>query len=208
MINSIIPTVFYIQTIYSSAFFSVSTSVFNNEGTTILQLRGPFTISLSLTPSVTLSGIITSDTNSGSCSFKDLSIASAGTYTLTASSGSLLPGSIQLTIISLSVTSLTVSISPSSVSAFFEFQVTVTLFDQRNQVFTSSSSVNLLLSSNFLGTTSKTTTSGSVIFSLYSISSGTFLIEAWSSSVTGSASITILKPKVVFTSLSSTVFFI
>ena len=50
---------------------------------------GPYSITLTLSPSGTFSGTLTGDTTNGQKEFSGLQVASSGTYTITASSDNL-----------------------------------------------------------------------------------------------------------------------
>lgn len=177
----------------------------NNQGSAVLQVRGPFTLTLSLSPSVALTGTKTSTTSSGNASFSSMSIATPGNYVLTVSNTGMISGDFSITIIALAVSSMTISISPNPVSAYFNFDVTVTLLDQQNRLFTSASTIDLNIGTNFIGTITKSTSTGSAVFSLYSKVSGLYTIQAVCSSVSISSTINILQNLIKVVSVSPTV---
>lgn len=117
----------------------------------------------------------------------------------------MISGTIPIEIIALDLNSMSISFSINPITAYFSFDVAVKLFDQRSQLLTQSSLVDLNVESNFIGIKTKSTSTGTVIFSLYSTTSGSFIIQAVSSSTTISSAIIIYQLLIKVISVSKTV---
>jgi hypothetical protein len=191
-----------------NSIFSVDVQVYDNTGATAITTYGPFSITIALDPSGTLTGSLSASTSSGKASFTSLQITTYGDYKISASSNDMLTG-YSSTFTILTLRSMSLSSSPSSLSAYFSFTVTVLLKDQNGGTWTSSSTVDLS-GSNLFGNSglSKTTSTGSASFQVYVTISGVVTITAISGSVTASFDLNIQKNLIGVTDVSHVVSFI
>lgn len=158
-------------------------------------------ITLTSTPSTSLTGTLVATSSSGTASYSGLKLITAGSNTLTASASSCTSASYVLTISAPTVTSLSMSVSNSLPSAFFDFTVTVLIFDQDGNIFTSSASV-ILTPASLGGTLTGTTSTGSVGFTVYAVSAGSLTITATCSTKTTTSTITVEQNLIKITSVS------
>jgi hypothetical protein len=156
---------------------------------------------------VTISGTTSVTTSGGISSYSSLKITSANTYTLTASSSGITPGTYSLTIIAAAVTSMTLTRSVTSISGYLDFTLTASLFDQIGISFTESSTISLTSDKVFGGQISLTTTTGSASFTVHGIESGLHTFTASCSGKSATTTVTILSNVLKFTSISPSVIF-
>lgn len=158
----------------------------------ILSTYHDFIVTVSLTPSGTITGSLSITSSSGLSSFSSLIITTVGNYNLIFSA----PGftdvqSANIQISALSLNSVTLVLSDTTISAYKTFTATVTLLDQRSGLWTTSTSITISGDKSIGGTLVQTTTSGSQIFSIYGKASGTLTLTATASGLTASKSILI-----------------
>ena len=172
--------VIIIQPANSLTSFSVTAGVYDSTGNTAESVRGPYTITLSLSPTGVTSGTWSGSTTSGVLTLSSLRILSWNTYTLTASSTNITPAvSTSFTNINY-VHTITMSSSNTSPTVNFAFTITVNLFGEDTNAFTGSCAITLTESTSSLaGTTSYTiSTTGTYGFSVYLTTVGSKSIVA------------------------------
>ena len=154
--------------------FAVAVGVYNNAGTVVESLRGPYTIALSLTPTgtysaTTFSGTTSLSTSAGVITFNTLRILSLGAFTITASSTNIDSGTYAGISTVNYAYSMTVATSIATPTRFFDFTLTATIKGEDNVAFIGSCVASLTESAgiSILGTTSVTTTTGTAVFSIY-----------------------------------------
>ena len=170
--------------------------------------NGPYTISLSLNPSGTISGTTSGQTANGNLTLSSLKITTAGTYILTAScQGFNSTSSSSFTVSDVYVISLSISMSNSSISAYFSYQTTVELKIADGSYFTQSVAVSI--SCTGMNSYSPVdNTNGIVVFNAYFTMSGDWTITAsvpasgTNQGVTQTLGITVLAPVLAITSFS------
>ena len=154
------------------------------------------TVTIATSPAVTLYGSPTATAQNGVATFSDLSIDSAGTYTIQASSGTLATGtttSITVTAAALSKLIITAE-PPSSTVAGGTFGLSVGGTDQFGNPLTTLSGTVLIALANspgvtLYGTRSEPAQSGVATFSGLSINvAGSYQIQATSGSLTAATS--------------------
>jgi hypothetical protein len=176
-ITSISPVI-SIQPSNSLTPFSVEVRVYYYGTTTLVTSYGPYSVTLSLNPSGTLSGTLTGTTSSGIVSFSNLYILSRNTFTVDASSTDLLTGSSSTFFCTNYVKTMSVSIDNSLPTVLFNHVVTVLLYGDDGAAFTGSVAVSIS-STSLTGTLSLTTSSGTATFSsVYFTLSGSEIITA------------------------------
>jgi len=146
--------------------------------TTLVTAYGPYSVTLSLSPSGTLSGTLTGTTSSGIVTFTNLYILSRNTYTLVASATGLLSGSSASFFTTNYVKTMTISIDNSSPTTLFNHAITVSLYGDDGAYYTGT--VDVTISSLTLtGTLSISTSSGVSTFnSVYFASHGSETVIA------------------------------
>jgi hypothetical protein len=186
----------------------VQVTVYQNDGTTVLTTNGPISITLGVNSGGTMSGTLTQSTSSGVASFSSIFITSAGTYNLQASASYMttVSSTSSYTVIQLALTTLTLSSTSVSYSAYKDYTLNVALKDQLNSGWTSSTIVTLSGSNVFSDSSlSCTTTSASCSYTLYCTTVGLFTVTATSGTVTGTLDITCLQIQIKVISVTSTV---
>ena len=159
--------------------FTVTVGVYNNAGTVIESVRGPYTISLSLTPTGTFSGTVSSSTSSGVISFTPLRILTWNTFTLTAQSASITSAVTAQFTTTNYVHTIGITTSDSTPSMNFAFTLTITLKGEDTNAFTGTCVIALTESTSSLaGTTSSSITGGTGQMSVYFTSTGSKTITA------------------------------
>lgn len=190
---TVTPTVMFTQPVYTTSTFSLTAGVYSNDGNTLISAYGSFSITLSLSPTGTISGTVTSNTSGGTFTFSNLKITSAGTYTVEAANTNMLTGSSSsFTITALALTTISISSSNSSPSANVQFSLTCTLKDQAGSSWTSSTILTLTATNSFVGSNSVTTATGSGVFTVYCLNSGSITFTV-SSTVTQTITLNILQ---------------
>jgi hypothetical protein len=179
-INSAFTAVIFKQPANSLVSFSVIVGVYDSTGTSVESVRGPYDVTISLSPTVTVSGTWTGHTASGSITFSSLRILTWNTYTLTASSAGMTSATTSSFTTTNYVHTITMSTSNSSPSVNFQFTVTVNLFGEDGGTFIGSCLITLTEStSSLMGITSTTiSTTGTYGFLVYLNSVGAKTIVA------------------------------
>ena len=157
----------------------------------------------------TLSGTLTRTTSAGAIIFTTLKITTAGNHIIEASCTDMVSDyTSSLAIDALALTSLTISISDTSISANVDFTVTVQTLEQSLGVWTEAASITLSSDGTLLGTLVETTSSGIATFTVYSLYSGLLTITATTGTKTKTGTITILQNKLKIESVDPTVNYI
>lgn len=176
----------------------MSVSVYDSTGSTVESSRGPYSITISLSPTGTKVGTWVLNTVSGIASFSSLRIISGSTYTLTSTSTGITSATSSLTITSY-LYSITLTSTNSSPSVGFLFTINGSLKNEDGTSFTSSCSMTLTESSGTIaGTITGSNSGGSVSFSVYFTAIGTKTISTSCPAsgsfpqVVGSVSVTVL----------------
>jgi hypothetical protein len=169
-------------------------------------------ITLSLYPESSLSGTITCTTASGTCSFNNnFQSRYAGSYVLKASATDYTDGtSSSFTVTGTAAfSSVIVSHSPTSPTAYTDFTLTVTIKDSAVIQTLNPCSVTLTESaSNTINGYSPLTITGTGDFTIYFTSSGSKTIQASCQGIIGSQTFSISSLKLIVTFPLITVFFI
>ena len=187
--------------------FAVQVGIYDNTGTTLLSGRGSFTITIALDLTGTITGTLSGTSSTGIITFSSLMVTTYDTYTLKAQSTDMIDGvSSSFTIVPLALTTITCS-TVISKTAYFSFDVSLTLKDQSLGLWTTSTSIDVTGSSTIGGTTTLTVTTGTDTFYMYGTVSGTLVITLKSGAITGTCSVEILKLSLVIYSITPTVFF-
>ena len=153
--------------------FSLTVGVYDHLGSNIETNRGPYSITLSLTPTGTFSGTVTGSTTNGVITFTSLRILSQNTFTLTASSTGVTSAvSTSFSVVNYAFT-ITLTTSNSSPSRNFAFTITATINGEDGNAFTGACTLGLTESTSaMLGTTTATTSTGTATLSIYMVSLG------------------------------------
>jgi CSLREA domain-containing protein len=174
---------------------SVTVEIRNASGTRITNATN--SVSLSISPSVSLNGTLTRTAASGLATFNDLSVNTAGSYTLSASSSGLTGATSSLFTISAgTAAALQFVQQPSTTTAGSAISpaVTVRVVDAFGNLVTSGSqTVNIGISTGGAlssgSTTSVTTVNGVATFvNLAPTTAGSYTLTASSSGLTGATS--------------------
>ena len=195
----------------SLTIFSVTVGVYDSTGASLESLRGPYSISLSLSPSGTFSASVSGTTSGGTLTLSSLRILSAGTYTLTASSSTITSATSGSFTVANYVYSMTLSVPSSSPSVNFSFTVTATLKGEDSAAYTGACSLTLA-STGVAGTLTASNSAGTATFSIYFPTIGTKTITVTAPisgsypAVTATASITILTQILKVTSFTAVIF--
>ena len=204
-INSYSPSTLYTDPIFTTTSIDCTVCVFNSQTGSIITSNGPFSIQIKSLVN-TLTGTLTKSTSNGCVSFTSLKIMYVGTTRLQAISNDKLPalGS------QIKVKSLTLSItqSPSSVSSFFDLDLTITLRDETSFIYTPILPMTLTASSSSSASSSTSTSQGLAKFTIHYSHSGVYSIQASSIGYIKSASITINQDKILINSVNPKVIFI
>lgn len=172
-------------------------------------LRGPYSVSLSLTPTGTISGTKIKNTSSGVVTFSNLRILSANTFILTASAtgvGSDVTTSFTVTNF---VHTITATTTESTISANFAISITADIKGEDGNAFTSSATIILTVNTGTIsGTVSRTTSTGQGVLSVYFTTIGTKVITASCNSKTTTVTLVITVNILKIDTLTTTVFFI
>ena len=160
--------------------FSVTVTVHDTVGSVLESAYGPYSVRISLTQQGTLIGSLNRITISGSVTFSNLRIISSGVFTITASSpdmNSVTSG--QVTIANLA-SSVLVSSSNRTPTMSFNFVVTVAIMGEDSRPFTGEAEVALTETSGKVieGTTTGTTSTGTISFTVRINEVGSFTVEA------------------------------
>lgn len=160
--------------------FSVTVGVYDSAGSLIENSNQNYIITLSLTPSGTLSGVKTLTTVSGTTTFTSLRILSNGSFQITASCATLASiHSSQLTIENFAY-SITIESSSVAPSVNFDFTLTVTIKGEDLELFVNSCTLSLTETGGDTigGTTSLTTSTGTASFTIFFATAGSKIIQA------------------------------
>ena len=193
----------------------MTVGIYDSTGATIESARGIYSVTLSLTPTGTLSGTTTRSTTAGTVTFTDLYIYSANSFTLSAASTGITTAISSSFTVTNYVYTIALSSTTTTPSVNFSFTITALLFGQDGKTYTGSCTVGLTESTSALQGTSSATiaTTGSGTFSVYLTSLGNKSIVATcpasgsSPAVYQSILITPLQEKLQIT-VASTVIFI
>jgi hypothetical protein len=191
-------TVKFIQPTYTTTAISVEAGVYGNSGIHIL-LGYSFTLTLEITPISSFSGTSTSTTSSttGKCTFSNIKINNPGTYQFKATyTGMTSVLGTNITISPFTLVSIQLSSSVTEISAYFSFTLSISLLNEVNSAYTTSTTVTLAGSLTFGGSTSLTTSSGSGTLSVYGIKPGNLLFTAESNGKSASVTV-IIKPNIM-----------
>ena len=159
--------------------FSMTVGVYDNSGTTLHTIRGPYSISLSLTPSGSTVGTLTASTTSGEITFSNLRILSANTFTISASATDMQTATTSSFPVVNFAYSIVLTASTTTPSLNFNFDITATVKGEDGNLFSGTCVVGLSVAdSSIVGETSKITTSSVSVMSVYFTSSGAKIVQA------------------------------
>lgn len=199
--TSFTPIVSNMQPSNSLNSFSVAIGVYDNSGTTLETTRGPYTVSIALSPTGSISGVVSGATSSGQITFSSLRIVSRGTYYIVGSSTSItsITSSVSATVVNYAYT-ISLSTSSTTPSANFDFTLTAILKGEDGNAFIGSCAVAFTESSgsSIYPSSSITTSTGTATLTAYMTSLGSKTITSTcpasgsSPAVASSVTITIL----------------
>lgn len=200
--------------------FSLTINIYDNTETNLENQRGKYIITLSISPNT--GSINTAGTNTlsevtaaGEYIFTDLRILSSGDFVLVISSTGMddfTTGTLSITNYAYDMEITSTTLTP---TVSFNFDLTVTLTGEDEDPFILNCEVSLdngLDSTTLSSVASKTISSGEAVFTIYFASSGLKTITAscpetgTASSLTKTIDITVLKPRLVFTSFTPVIF--
>ena len=153
--------------------------MYSSDQNSLESVRGPYTITLTLSPSGVLSGSNSKPTSGGSYAFTPLRILSAGTFTISIASAGL--ASISSTQVTVANYAYHIALTPSNPtpSMSFSFTITAVITAEDNNPFLGSCTVGLTESTGCLvGSTSVTTITGTANLPIYCTSTGPKTIYA------------------------------
>ena len=138
-----------------------------------------YPISLTVSPSCTVSGTLSANTISGVASFESLQIRNAGSFTITATSSVTHINSVASNLFTVStyVNSISLSSLNTSPSVNFGFVVTAVIYAYDNSLYTGSVTISLT-GNNLSGTLSSTEAASQRTFNVYMTVAGTFDVTA------------------------------
>ena len=169
--------VIFIQPTSTLTALSLTAGVYNNAGTVLENVRGPYPVSLSFSPTVSAVGTTSSSTTGGSYTFSGITLASSGSYVITVSSSGITPASTSSFSISNYVSTITLASSNTSPSVNFAHTITATLKSADGLAYTGSCTVTLS-ATNIAGTVTGTNNMGTITFSIYFTVAGAVTITA------------------------------
>lgn len=187
--------------------FAVTIGVYDYLGSNIETLRGPYSISLMLSPTGEISGTVVGNTSTGVLNLSGLRILSAGTFAIVASSSGITSATSASSYVTNYVYSVSVTTSSSSLTMNFAFQVTITLKGEDNKVFLGTSTIVITEANGitFTGTGTQSTSTGVAIFEIYFATAGQVTLRTTCGSVSANTPLTILQEKLKITSITPTV---
>ena len=176
--------------------------VYQQDTVTLVSPNGAFLITLDTTDN-SLATSQQATTTSGCANFYSSKILTTGTKYLIASSSGIHSGtSSQLIIKSLT---LTLTLTPSSVSTNFDISALVFIKDNTNTLYTTLTTIVLDAPDSNLVSDSAQTTAGYRSFTLHFSQSGTYSIKVTAELYTVSTSITVKKNTIQVSQLNPTV---
>ena len=166
--------------------------MYDNSGTIIESLKGPYSIAITLSSGV-LFGSSSDQTRGGVLTISDLRILSAGSISITATSNNIISDTSAAMQVTNYVYSITVTSSNLTPTMNFVFTVTATLLGEDGKLFTGNCLTTLTESGGnaISGTTSQQTATGTATFSIYFAMFGSMTMVATCSSIYGSLAITV-----------------
>ena len=103
--------------------FSLTVGVYDSTGQTLQTSNGPYSITLTLSPSGTLSGTVTADTTNGINEFSGLTVSPAESYTITANCNGMISATTEQFTVKSLVSKIVANPSKSTVRAYESFTV-------------------------------------------------------------------------------------
>ena len=192
---------------------SITAGVYDNSGATIESSRGPYSISLALSPTGTISGTSSGSTSAGTITFSSIRITSAGTFVIVASSSLITSAQTSSVTIKNYAFTITLTGPGSNPSVNFDFTISATIKGEDGNAFVRSCVLTLSEVANSLGgTLTQSVSTGSIDFTVYLKTAGTFSIvgtcpaEDSSPAVTGTVSVTALTLILKITTFSAVIY--
>ena len=187
--------------------------VYDNSGSSLENNVGIYSITLSISPTASVSGTWTSSTTGGVFTFTGLRVLTKGNFVISASSTGLASVSTSTFSVYNYVYTITLASSLATPTAYFSFTISASLKGEDNQLYTGTCAISLveIAGSTIFGTSSGTVTTGSASFSLYFSSTGSKTIRATcpasesSPSISGTVTVDIQSLKLKINSLTPTV---
>lgn len=200
----------FMQPTISTDVFSITIGVYDNSVSTLENINGPYSITISLPSPNKIYGTLTGNTVSGIATFSGLRVLSAGTFKISAfSSGKTSADSVTFTVQNylFAISAVIDSLNP---TVNFEFSVIVSLTGEDLNYFTSSCDVSLTSNNDAYlhGDTFITTSNGVAIFKMYISKSLQITLTFVSSSFTTVLTFDVAKQVLKISSPSPTVIFI
>ena len=124
--------------------FYLLAGVYDSSGTNLASNYGSFTLDLALNPLGSLGGLVSKTTSSATALFSELFIGTSGNFNVIVSgSDSVSASSQDLKVLALALDAILLETSESSPSVYFDFVLGVTLKDQKGQLWTEATNVDL-----------------------------------------------------------------
>lgn len=164
-------------------------------------LKAAYPVSLSLSPSTTLSGTSSGNTSLGKFNPTNLKITLVGSYTLKAecTDSTLAIQYVTTPITVISLTSFAFSLSEISADTYFDVQLSASLKDNNGDAYTTITSVTISDSTgSMVGTFSgSSTNTGTVSFTVYFTTSGDKNVIFSSGTISNTIKVVVTKSKLV-----------
>ena len=150
--------------------FHVTVEILNEQETSVESLRGPYLVTLSLSPDGVIHGSLSMYTVNGIANFTNLRILSHNTFTITASSSGILSESTSsFSVINYPYFVNLIHVSSNTISRYFDTTYAVDVLGEDNRTFTESCTLHVSSSDhsiNFISITDPSTSNyqGQIVF--------------------------------------------
>ena len=124
--------------------FHVTVEILNEQETSVESLRGPYLVTLSLSPDGVIHGSLSMYTVNGIANFTNLRILSHNTFTITASSSGILSESTSsFSVINYPYFVNLIHVSSNTISRYFDTTYAVDVLGEDNRTFTEGCSLDV-----------------------------------------------------------------
>ncbi|OMJ70364.1 hypothetical protein SteCoe_31673 [Stentor coeruleus] len=184
--------------------FNITAKVCSNNGASIENLFGPYTLTLSLSPADTiLGGTLVNTTTSGATDFYDIFIDLAGTYQIVASATDMISGySISYVIDALVMTVIDITCTNTGPSTYFTSTVNLKLYDQIGRDWVYNSDVFLTGDSSLVSSVHTVSAANLATLTFSYSSSGTKIVTITTEGLSNTTTINVKQNKALITSLN------
>jgi hypothetical protein len=146
---------------------SLTVGVYDNSGVNAEIVRGPYSVSLSFSPTVSAVGTTSSSTSSGFYTFSGITLASTGSYVVTVSSSGITSASTASFSLSTYVSQITLSSSNLTPTVNFAHTITATLKSADGLTYTGACSLTCSALNLGAGSVAGSNNLGTATFSIY-----------------------------------------